>query len=190
MTRTLSIAVLMATLIAAGLTTSAEAGQPWSPTYANNAAAYHAAQAPWHGAYAYQNYGTPLAQVVPPTAAMQSHYGWGVPSSRMTPIYHQFNSQHPGGMTAHGALRLTPVQPTHTSQFGVYYVRGPWGYAEGQPTAAMHHGLGHSLHHGGHSQPILPGVLHGGRRGVRGGIYSGSGYRGGSYGAGGCIDCQ
>ncbi|MEX1039608.1 MAG: hypothetical protein WDZ51_03185 [Pirellulaceae bacterium] len=186
MTRIFSIAMLMATLIAGGLTHSAQAGHPWSRTYANNASAYHAAQAPWHGAYAYQNYGTPLAQVVPPTAAMQSSYGWGVPSSRMTPIHHQFNSQHPGGMTSHGNLRLTPVQPTHTSQFGVYYVRGPWGYAEGQPTAAMYHGLGHSLHHGGHSQPILPGVIHG----RRGGAYGYGGVRGGAYGSSGCVDCQ
>ena len=70
---------------------------------------------------------------VPPTARMQTRWGWGVCQSTMSPIYHQFERPYPGGMTAQGGvmpgvmpLRPTPRWPSHTDQFGVYYVRGPW----------------------------------------------------------------
>jgi hypothetical protein len=59
--------------------------------------------------------------------------GWGVSQSMMTPIYHQFERPSPSAMTDGAAvpgmcspLYPTPRWPSHTDQFGVYYVRGPW----------------------------------------------------------------
>ncbi len=83
---------------------------------------------PWHGDYANTVRGGPVALVVPPTAHLQRKMGWGVAQSSMTPIYHRFyrNSQE-GMMAIEGyPFRPTPIHPSHTDQFGVYYVRGPW----------------------------------------------------------------
>ncbi|MFM9026101.1 MAG: hypothetical protein ACKON7_12320 [Planctomycetaceae bacterium] len=74
--------------------------------------------------------GRPIALVVPPTAEFQSQYAWGVPSSRVAPIYHQFRRPYPGpgGVAGSGGGFLpTPNQPSDTVQFGVNAVRGPWG---------------------------------------------------------------
>lgn len=82
---------------------------------------------PWHGAYYHTNYGVPLALVVPPNAKMISSYGWGVTATEINPIYHQFSRPFPGYIDASGALLLpTPPWPSHTDQFGVYPIRGPW----------------------------------------------------------------
>ena len=37
----------------------------------------------WNKYYANTAYGQPVALVVPPTATMQTNYGWGVASSRL-----------------------------------------------------------------------------------------------------------
>ncbi len=88
---------------------------------------WHAQQAPWHGNYYHTQWGRPLALVVPPTAAFQTNWSWGVGRTTVTPIYHQFARPYPGEMSgAAGTLRATPLWPSNTSQFGVYYVRGPW----------------------------------------------------------------
>ena len=88
---------------------------------------YHAHQYPWHGQYRHTSFGKPVALVVPPIANLQTHYSWGVPSSRVTPIHHQFGRSYPGGEGgAYSAFRPTPFWPSNTNQFGVYYVRGPW----------------------------------------------------------------
>ena len=88
---------------------------------------------PWHGQYYNVNYGRPIALVVPPTAAMQSKYAWGVGNTVSVPIFHQFGRQYPGGMGGpggvmgpNGVFLPTPYWPSNTDQFGVYYVRGPW----------------------------------------------------------------
>jgi hypothetical protein len=84
----------------------------------------------WHSAWYDPAEGRPIALVVPPTAEFQSQYGWGVPSSRVAPIYHQFRRPYPGpGAVAGGGGRFlpTPNQPSDTVQFGVNAVRGPWG---------------------------------------------------------------
>ena len=89
---------------------------------------YYASQRPWHGPYAYTPYGTALALVVPPTADMHTSWSWGVAQSEMIPIYHQFHRDYPGppmGGTG-GEFLPTPYWPSHTDQFGVYYIRGPW----------------------------------------------------------------
>jgi hypothetical protein len=94
---------------------------------ANRTALRHAQTLPWHGQYYNTAYGAPLGLVVPPTAQMQTKMGWGVSQSEMVPIYHQFFRAYPGerfGPTA--PFQATPAWPSHTDQFGVYYIRGPW----------------------------------------------------------------
>jgi len=89
---------------------------------------YYASQRPWHGPWAYTPYGMPTALVVPPNSKMQTSYAWGVAQSEMVPIYHQFYRNFPGegaGYSGYGGLP-TPYWPSHTDQFGVYPVRGPW----------------------------------------------------------------
>lgn len=82
---------------------------------------------PWHGPYYNASWGMPVALVVPPTATRQSHYGWGVGGTRTTVVRHQFSRNYPGpGMFNRQLLRPTPIWPTDTDQFGIYYVRGPW----------------------------------------------------------------
>ena len=80
----------------------------------------------WHGRYAHTEYGQPVAMVVPPTAQLQTHWGWGVSSSRVSRIDHQFGRNYPGPGPFGGPFRNTPAWPQDTDQFGVYNVRGPW----------------------------------------------------------------
>jgi len=100
----------------------------------NHVGRVHARQAqrrPWHAGYYHQQYGAPVALVVPPTADSQLHYGWGVGSTRITPIYHQFTRPYPGHGNGAGGVGGTgfapkPTWPSDTTQYGVYYIRGPW----------------------------------------------------------------
>jgi hypothetical protein len=80
----------------------------------------------WNRNYAHTEYGQPVALVVPPTANLQTNWGWGVASSRITRIDHQFQRNYPGYGQFGGPYRPTPIWPSDTSQFGAYYVRGPW----------------------------------------------------------------
>jgi hypothetical protein len=86
----------------------------------------------WHSAWYDPAEGRPIALVVPPTAEFMTQYSWGVPSSRVMPLYHQFRRPYPGpGAVAGGGggFLPTPNQPSDTVQFGVNAVRGPWnGY--------------------------------------------------------------
>jgi hypothetical protein len=82
---------------------------------------------PWNGDYYYMQWGAPTALVVPPTANMQTSLSWGVSQTTMRPIYHQFSRPYPGDGEGLGVGFLpTPRWPSHTDQFGIYYVRGPW----------------------------------------------------------------
>ncbi len=88
-----------------------------------------APQYAWHGDYSYWKYGSPTALVVPPTAAFQTEYNWGVGQTRSMPIYHQFGGAGAGGggvVGGGGLFRRQPYWPQSTSQFGIYPVRGPW----------------------------------------------------------------
>jgi hypothetical protein len=87
-----------------------------------------AQQYAWHGDYSYWRWGNPTALVVPPTAAFQSEYNWGVGQTRSMPIYHQYGSGSPAlmGNGGGGAYPYTPYWPSSTNQFGVYPVRAPW----------------------------------------------------------------
>ena len=103
----------------------ASAGDPYGMTqvWAHN----FAMDRPWHGNYYNQMYGQPLALVVPPTAHMRQTLSWGVSQNLSYPIHHQFGrSANSPGAAAPGSFRPTPPWPSHTDQFGVYYVRGPW----------------------------------------------------------------
>jgi len=127
MTRSCLTASLLAALfVTSGIDQqSAEAGDPYAVTDVWNH--NFAAQYPWHGAYQYQPYAQPTALVVPPTAHIRQTYSWGVSQNLMWPIHHQFgrSATYPGA-AAPGQFRTTPVWPSHTDQFGIYYVRGPW----------------------------------------------------------------
>lgn len=79
----------------------------------------------WHAQYAHTSYGVPVSLVVPPTANMQTNWSWGVGSSRISRIDHQFSRNYMGPGSA-GPYQATPAWPQDTAQFGVYYVRGPW----------------------------------------------------------------
>ncbi|MCE5267495.1 MAG: hypothetical protein LLG00_06375 [Planctomycetaceae bacterium] len=84
---------------------------------------------PWHGEYYDSAWGVPVAVVVPPKAESQTHWGWGVGATRVTPIQHQFQAAYPGGPEGRGgrnSFRPTPRWPSSTDQFGDYYIRGPW----------------------------------------------------------------
>jgi hypothetical protein len=125
--RSLTICLAVATIAAAvGATSSAEAGNR-TRTFNDVKARRYAMEQPWHGPYYHREYGAPLALVVPPTASAQTQWSWGVAQSRVMPTYHQFGRSYPGeGAGYGGPLMPTPAWPSHTDQFGVYYIRGPW----------------------------------------------------------------
>ncbi len=62
----------------------------------------------WNRNYAHTDYGQPVALVVPPTANLQTNYGWGVASSRMSRIEHQFQRNFPGFGMFGGAFPSDP----------------------------------------------------------------------------------
>jgi hypothetical protein len=80
----------------------------------------------WNRNYAHVQYGQPVALVVPPTANLQTNWGWGVGSMRVSRLDHQFGRNYPGAGTFGGPMQNTPRWPQDTNQFGVYSVRGPW----------------------------------------------------------------
>jgi hypothetical protein len=81
----------------------------------------------WSHPYYEAGWGMPLALVVPPTAEFQTHWGWGIGNTRISPINPQFQSDYPGpGYYDRRQYRPTPPWPSDTDQFGVYYIRGPW----------------------------------------------------------------
>jgi hypothetical protein len=124
MTRYILAYVLMAWCLGFLASVAVEAGQP---KIAERWALRHAQVTPWHGGYYNTQYGRPLALVVPPTATTYSSLSWGVAHTEVRPIHHQFRRPYPGDLGAPEATFLpTPHWPSHTDQFGVYYVRGPW----------------------------------------------------------------
>ena len=82
---------------------------------------------PWHCDYKYTEWGMPVAILVPPNVEKHVSYGWGVGGMRVHRNQHQFRRFWPG--KAYGKpheFKSLPVWPSDTSQFGVYYIRGPW----------------------------------------------------------------
>lgn len=86
----------------------------------------HANQTPWNGAYGHQTTGVPVALIVPPTARSMRVFNWGVSQNIISPIHHQYSLNPTKGQTTHGPFFKTPMYPSSTAQFGVYYIRGPW----------------------------------------------------------------
>ena len=80
----------------------------------------------WNYPYAHVQYGQPVALVVPPTANLQTNWTWGVGSSRVHRLDHQFGRNYWGPGPFGGPFFNTPPWPSDTAQFGVYHVRGPW----------------------------------------------------------------
>lgn len=117
--RTLVAACALATLFAS-------AAQAFDETHHGHNARWRASLRPWHGRFSQVQYGTPVAQVVPPTAEWQTDYAWGSVSSRMTRIDHQFQRPWPNGQWTPYGFLPTPAWPSDTRQFGYYYIRGPW----------------------------------------------------------------
>jgi len=87
----------------------------------------HARGQSWNAPYYHTATGMPISLVVPPTAHMQTRWGWGVAQNTMTPIYHQYRRTYPGEISGGENLNPTPYWPSHTDQFGVFYNRGPYG---------------------------------------------------------------
>ena len=125
MKRFLMLAAAAALLAVWGWPQDATAGH--YRTFKGRVAYCQAQTYPWHGGYYNVAWGTPVAVVVPPTAESQTHWGWGVGATRVTPIQHQFHRNYPGpGMYKRSWFRPTPPWPSSTDQFGDYYIRGPW----------------------------------------------------------------
>ena len=81
----------------------------------------------WTGSYYKVEWGIPLALVVPPTAESQTNWGWGVGNTRNTAICPRYSRNWPGNNPYQRTMfRPQPYYPSDTTQFGVYYVRGPW----------------------------------------------------------------
>ena len=80
----------------------------------------------WNANYAHVQYGQPVAMVVPPTVQLQTQWGWGVGSSRLSRLDHQFGRNWPGQGPFGAPYQPQPVWPQDTAQFGVYHARGPW----------------------------------------------------------------
>ncbi len=83
----------------------------------------------WHSGWYNPDVGRPVPLVVPPTAEFVSEYSWGVPSSRVMPLYQQYRKPYPGAAYVPGSRPLmpTPQHPSDTVQFGIHAIRGPWG---------------------------------------------------------------
>ena len=132
MNRRITLSALTIALAFTGMSASAprcSAFDAWTPTCVDwgymkpiqRAQFYN-----WNRNYAYTDFGQTTALVVPPTAQLQTNWGWGVASSRISRIDHQFQRNYPGAGPFGGRARPTPVWPSDTTQFGVYPVRGPW----------------------------------------------------------------
>jgi hypothetical protein len=132
MYRHISTPILAITLALGGLSATAPnclAVDCWTPTCCDAGymkPVYRAQCYNWNRNYAYTDFGAPTALVVPPTAQLQTNYGWGVASSRISRIDHQFQRNYPGYGQFGGPFRSTPMWPSDTTQFGVYPVRAPW----------------------------------------------------------------
>jgi hypothetical protein len=132
MLRRLTLPIFAAIIASGGFTATvptASALDCWTPTVFDCGymkPVYRARYYNWNRNYAYTDYGQPTALVVPPTAQLQTNWGWGVASSRISRIDHQFARNYPGNGPFGGPYRPTPIWPSDTTEFGVYPVRAPW----------------------------------------------------------------
>lgn len=96
--------------------------------HGNQYSARFAQSRTWHGNYRQRHYQQPLALVVPPTASTQTVMGWGVGQTEIRSLHHQYQRAYPAYGGDFSQFRTAPYWPSHTDQFGVYYIRGPWGH--------------------------------------------------------------
>lgn len=86
--------------------------------------------------YSAQGYGTPMSVPLAPNVKHSYNYGWGVPSSRLTPVaatYQRYNGGSYGAQTAgipapagqQVAYPQMVYAPTDTTQYGFYYSHVP-----------------------------------------------------------------
>lgn len=124
MKRLLLTPMVLLVLLAIGLADTAQ-GIERTPM---GAIAYRRAQTyAWHGNYYSPEWGMPVALVVPPTVESQTNWGWGVGNTRVTGIPHQFEPGYPSyGTYDRSMFQPIPAWPSDTTQFGTYYIRGPW----------------------------------------------------------------
>jgi hypothetical protein len=88
---------------------------------------YPLPSASWHAGYYDPAWGLPVALVAPPTAEMQTNWGWGVGNTRVSPLWRQFQRNYPGSLFYDPrTFQPIPRWPSDTEQLGVYYLRGPW----------------------------------------------------------------
>ena len=129
LSRAMLARVMVALVLAAGLAATARTASAGGEHAIEKRYFLRSQGKSWHSAWYDPWVGRPLALVVPPTAEFTTEYGWGVPSSRVAPIYHQFRRPYPGPGAVPGGSRFmpTPNQPSDTVQFGVHPIRGPWG---------------------------------------------------------------
>ena len=132
MLRRLTLPIFAALIAGGGFSATAPTASAldcWTPTICDAgymSPIYRARYYNWNRNYAYTDYGQPVSLVVPPTAQLQTNWGWGVASSRISRIDHQFQRNYPGNASFGGPFRSTPIWPSDTVQFGVYPVRVPW----------------------------------------------------------------
>lgn len=86
---------------------------------------YSQTDATWHRNHFHQQWGTPVALVVPPTVGAQTIWSRGVGGTRVVPLYSQFSKGGAGPVQPRG-FAAQPMWPYSTDEFGVYNVRGPW----------------------------------------------------------------
>jgi hypothetical protein len=115
---------VLAVMLAASLSGEAMAGG----RRANRIAYLHSSQSSWNGDYYNVQQGGPVALVVPPTASSMAAWSWGVAQSEVRPLYHQYGRAYVGGAAGGSSnpYKPTPYWPSHTDEFGIYPVRGPW----------------------------------------------------------------
>jgi len=118
--------LLSALVVAVTVVTLSSSAMAIPPHIAERWAARHSNSTSWHGGYYHTAYGRPVALVVPPIATTESYLSWGVAQTETRPIWAQFRRPFPGDFGAGEAFLPTPMWPSNTDQFGVYYVRGPW----------------------------------------------------------------
>ena len=127
--RSFALPVVAALLLAAVALDDAHAiGPPYGPEAhrAKKLDRFYSNNYTWHGGYYNSAYGTPVAVLMPPTVTMQTNYGWGVGNTRISRIRGRFGSEYSGHVQGDTGFRPRPAWPTDTTQYGLYYVRGPW----------------------------------------------------------------
>jgi hypothetical protein len=85
--------------------------------------------------YSATGFGVPVSVPLAPNVRYTYNYGWGVPSSRLTPIYSSYDRWYPQqwysfnngqAVPRHPANPPTVYWPTDTTQLGFYYKHVPY----------------------------------------------------------------